>query len=680
MLRGDPYDARSGRRILELERQVATANRKIGQQQGRITRMRQRTLHECFEANVERNQILDEMEQLQAVQPRGRRYSVNFNKFCCAVLFTSATCYALLRAAGFPLMSRWHLMRQSKNALKHGDLLSDTAYIEEIFTQYKKQNNISGVKGNLAVDAVSFHPQIRITKNGFVNGTSLKEPVSKERVEHMEKSFREFEAFVNSVKNVTFTDAFVFQFQPIRHDYGCIVVHILASTQGKATEHVVDVLMEVVSKLNEVGAETVSLAFDGDSTYSKLHDQFFGNYSSKVTNDYNFVNFSEISSLGVISDPLHLLKRGRYRLLSNDIALGFTERCSRLNVSRARELLNLPSIIFSNQRITKMHDSLPLKLFDLRSLLLLFAEQEYELAAYFIPFTLLSTALAEKYLSNGERVSLLQVSFFYSFLYYQESMTATDNSLPQNRRSNHAIVWLFQNQLMKEMCNTIFVLISALESVNGKLYLNRYVSNPLEHTFGMIRMKSRNRHTFDRMIKSIGEIELVRRIKHDLNITGTLSGRLSEFGSKMENRLTKLGNIFTSDPRDIAHCLHNYIGLPVKNEYLHTPYWPDIPASTREIVDQWFTTLSQMQIRLHPNPQKVKLSSTQLKVGSSGSIINRLKDRSALNDDGWTLDKDDELVRLREQDGREFEDIRANFGGKTVKQLKSRYQKLTGRR
>lgn len=59
------------------------------------------------------------------------------------------------------------------------------------------------------------------------------------------------------------------------------------------------------------------------------------------------------------NDPLHLMKRGRYRLLSHEIVPLFKYDYI-LNISLIKELTNLPEIIFDDSSVTKMHDFLPL--------------------------------------------------------------------------------------------------------------------------------------------------------------------------------------------------------------------------------------------------------------------------------------------------------------------------------
>jgi hypothetical protein len=64
----------------------------------------------------------------------------------------------------------------------------------------------------------------------------------------------------------------------------------------------------------------------------------------------------------VISDPLHLLKRVRYRWASPGIAIGFGVEIMLLSTRDIDKQTILSLVIFVNSYIITMHDSLPLRL------------------------------------------------------------------------------------------------------------------------------------------------------------------------------------------------------------------------------------------------------------------------------------------------------------------------------
>jgi hypothetical protein len=88
------------------------------------------------------------------------------------------------------------------------------------------------------------------------------------------------------------------------------------------------------------------------------------------------------------SDTLHLLKRVRYRLLKKIImTLGLKTDTAELNLEKLIEVIgsDLPAVVFRDEPVTKMHDSLPMALFRFKSLLKFCEGREFAWLAYFFP-------------------------------------------------------------------------------------------------------------------------------------------------------------------------------------------------------------------------------------------------------------------------------------------------------
>ena len=64
--------------------------------------------------------------------------------------------------------------------------------------------------------------------------------------------------------------------------------------------------------------------------------------------------------------------------------------------------------------MTKMHDSLPIRLFTIESLEVLLYAELYAEASYFLPFVLLNEALSTQNLTVDERVDFLEIITFYA--------------------------------------------------------------------------------------------------------------------------------------------------------------------------------------------------------------------------------------------------------------------------
>jgi hypothetical protein len=124
-------------------------------------------------------------------------------------------------------------------------------------------------------------------------------------------------------------------------------------------------LLALKDKLEtEFGFAVLGLAFDGDSCFNVLHEEFIRQWKSDLPKDIQFLR-SVISTFVIICDPLHLLKRIRFLVLLQFIC---PEEHFEFFLSIIPEVHILSPVVFSNSRESKMHDSLPLELLSLKTL------------------------------------------------------------------------------------------------------------------------------------------------------------------------------------------------------------------------------------------------------------------------------------------------------------------------
>ena len=372
----------------------------------------------------------------------------------------------------------------------------------------------------------------------------------------------------------------------------------------------------------------IGYAMAGDSTYAKLHRQFYSEYSQSMRQDSEFANFSGISSLLVISDPLHILKRARYRLLGSVVHLGITNSSEIVDVNVLRELLSLPSMTFSNQPFTKMHDDLAVSLFSLSSLVELY-EKKKEYVAYFLPFCLLNAAISEKALTQEERINLLEVSLYYMMGYIEE-VAVSPTKLQDRKSPGSPDVRLFTTNLAIEHCNTVASLLSVLDTFNGSVNLNRVGTNPLEHTFGAIRMRSRYRNTYNAMIRSVGEMEAWKCLSANLGVGSKIAGRKTYYGQTIPVSIGPHRNVLPAGPRDGAVAHHVLFGLPISTRELDTWNLNYLASHAPQTIDKCQEAFGAIYRRLHPQPRNVRLNSRSITV-SSGSNTCMIKRERELN-------------------------------------------------
>ena len=222
--------------------------------------------------------ILNEMSVNIKKLPKQRRYSPFFKTFAMGLLLISYPCYTYLWSK-LPFPLRRLLMKNFGTSLSFEyQKLTDIEAINSITNKYREKENLSDsevIDIVLAVDAISFNPVLKVDQNGTVYGTTKEEVIDNLELEHLSNDFAAFEKFMKKIKNVIITDAFVFQAQPIYANYPSFVVHVFPTTQGKWTDREVELLFEIKKKLEKQNFKIISLAFDGDNIYQKVHRNFY---------------------------------------------------------------------------------------------------------------------------------------------------------------------------------------------------------------------------------------------------------------------------------------------------------------------------------------------------------------------------------------------------------------------
>lgn len=237
------------------------------------------------------------------------------------------------------------------------------------------------------------------------------------------KSYDAFQEFIqNNIENAL-TAAFVFNLQPFNDDIPNLIIHIHPKSNGKADSSIIELLEKIKNTVKSKKVCVKSYAFDADSAFSQLHESYF---SSWFFHDVDKTIFQACAKqkCRIICDPLHVLKRARYRLLKTNEKMMLMSNFDVNNPlvvdpSVIQQIINVPPVVFQDNLLTKMHDSLPLELFSFASFYSLYNNSYIPGVVYFFPWTMLIVGLNSS-IEPCTRVEILMTSFFCFVLYLEE--------------------------------------------------------------------------------------------------------------------------------------------------------------------------------------------------------------------------------------------------------------------
>lgn len=150
----------------------------------------------------------------------------------------------------------------------------------------------------------------------------------------------------------------------------------------------------------------------------------------------------------------------------------------------------------------------------------------------------------------------MKLAYEYLITCYLEIATEKENFLPQRRTISNKYIRSFGKSLVIESLNTIHVLFSIIQIINGSFSLYRIGSNLLEHYFGLIRMRSKNANTWSRMLKDVTIIELFNKLKSEMNMTSAISGLAKSIGSVLIHDGANVSNTLMSPPLSASVAFH----------------------------------------------------------------------------------------------------------------------------
>lgn len=495
----------------------------------------------------------------------------NYNKytnlkiFCIGLFLISAASFAYLRNF-FPLpnertVRRW-ISETNLETTPNQFLLSEAKNIIEKYIKENQINDIENFKVILSVDAFSMKPNLVIDDDGVRRGTIKDEIVDDELIKHMKESVLEFEKYSLENKKIVITNTFVYLVQPLLSIYPCFIVHLSGSTQGKATINEIETLTFLMDVMKKLKIQVEALSFDGDTTYSKLTRK----WNNIVRKEYQNSNSKKIKSETIQKfspkiavDPLHILKRWRYRLFKCQLQQFLIETQSIVNIQQWKYDFDIPSLALMDKPFLKMNDDLPLKLFDPQNLIKLHEVNDKPTFSYFFIPSITILCLKYKEISIDDRKFLLEIVLNYIFL-YQNTLEQTKKPLTEHSYKNKKMIRMFSTGILEDTISAVSTILYLLSKEECQyIYLNRIGSNPVEHSIGKIRMLSKNENTFNKLKKIIGKENLLHDIKKTLKINQKISGRIPTLGEDLQN--VQKENVFNLDPEKISYSMFIYLGF-----------------------------------------------------------------------------------------------------------------------
>ena len=504
--------------------------------------------------------------------------------------------------------------------------LTNLECINKIVENYKKKAEISAsdpIDACLAVDAICFSADVKITENCEVYGIEIDESMQKFTPDNLFSLFTEnpdvLEKFINLNYESMIKSAFVFQIQPYNIKMKPFIVHIYPSANGKANETIVSILSKIREEVKKRRINIKSYAFDGDNAYLELHKIYYESYIHSIIQKET-INIKKTQVIRTVSDYLHILKRLRYRLLNSTVHAGFDQSANPIILDDIQNILNnVPPVVWCNEQYTKMHDKLPLELFKLGNFLKLIEENHFAAAAFWYPIALSLTAITSQDIGYQNRLFLLQTSLFFLAFYKDNLENADEITLRQRKYGDDRSVMFYTNELLIEFSNTLYSHIQLMSTID-EFCFDRNSTTPLEHKFGLTRRRAHDVHTLQKFLRTVSSLQAVEQksILQENEEICKIHCRVNSVGVSVEpaDLDENLFLVFENDdnaaqnfafsPQTCAKAILALAGF----DFPYTQYiQPD------EVIDWLFAYLSELVDDIPTQRKKRHISMNQVRLG-----------------------------------------------------------------
>ena len=420
------------------------------------------------------------------------------------------------------------------------DNLTDIDKAAELISLYREKNELKGsdsIDACLAVDAIAFTQDVKVSADGKITG--LKQETSSSKLFKMfTKDVTQFQKFLDANSEDLIRAGFVFQIQPYDVRLEPFIIHVEATVNGKANQKIVEILHEIRKICKNRNIKIRSYAFDGDTAYYELHKIYYQSYINKAIEEHS-ISFDRTRTIRTVSDLLHIIKRLRYRLLSSIIHCGFNIEEEMIDLENIKKILNhLQKVVWNDDLYTKMHDKLPLELFNIENFLKLFLSGEYVAASYWFPISLSILAVNAPDLGFSNRKYLLESAFWF-LVFFKDCWDNAEPTLRQKKYKDQKDVMFYTNDLLIEFTNTIYCHLQ-LMTIIPSFSFDRNSTTPLEHKFGNARVRAKDRHTLAKFLKNVSIMQAIDTkqklseldsFQQDIQI----NGRTNSFGVTVES-------------------------------------------------------------------------------------------------------------------------------------------------
>ena len=337
---------------------------------------------------------------------------------------------------------------------------------------------------------------------------------------------------------VKLNNGFIFLLVP--HDYRVPIklVHLAAAPSGSYNATIHERTEFILNTAREVGLRVTCQATDGYPGVSSLHEDFYdkhvlensGNYGELITNIWTWL-CEDKTGIMPVSDPLHVWKNIRSRLISRPICL--FDKSVRTDIESIKQTLDLGPALDDVSHIGKMRDVYVLKLFTFENVSKLLGAGNYIAAFVLLPFAAWLLVVFSTRIDDQLRLFLCELSFQLLSRFLSEFDTLQAAGVQQKACDPDKPCTLTEAHSIRRMLNTLAACGCVIFYGPNKLRMDSLGTHLVENAIGIARSTSFDPR-YERVLTTFAHNELRKEIAIDNGITLYVQARINKGGCKID--------------------------------------------------------------------------------------------------------------------------------------------------
>ena len=330
-----------------------------------------------------------------------------------------------------------------------------------------------------------------------------------------------------------------FLFLLIPHDYRVPIkiLHLYAAETGSYNAEIAAKAEQIRQAATSSGLRIWCRATDRDPGVSREHSEFYSahirgksaHFQKLVEAVYAWLCKDKDRWIP-ISDPLHVFKNLRARLLAHPIKI--FSNCPATSLERMRAVLDLGGALNDETQTGKMRDSYVVALFTFDNVVKLLKSKCYVEACLLLPFACWAAVIFSRDIKLKLRSFLVEFAFQTIMAFNQELVALSVSGTPSRGAVNN-VTTFSDAHYASRMLNTLVVFGVTLRFGCENVRMDALGTHLVENCIGIARASSSDPR-YERIIQTYAHAEIRKEIAAKIGITLYVPGRVNHGGCKVD--------------------------------------------------------------------------------------------------------------------------------------------------